>query len=131
MRVLIAIPFDEELGGVSYVVGNLARELEARGHEVLFLFPGKALRVKRKVTKFGFPGFEVRLQCPFGERNAIVSLLAFLVLFPIGIYQVLSLLRKNNIEIINVQYPTECFFYLALCKRIFSRPLVTSVHGAD
>ena len=131
MRILIAVPFDEERGGVAYVTGNLARELQLRGHQVIFVFPGKAFRIKQKVTKFGFPGFELRMQCPFGARNPIISLLAFLILFPIGICQVLSVLRKHRIQIINVQYPTDCFFYLALCSRLFDKALVTSVHGAD
>jgi L-malate glycosyltransferase len=131
MRILIAVPFDEESGGVAYVTGNLARELQRRGHEVIFVFPGKNYRVKQKLTKFGFPGFEMRMQCPFGERNPIISLLAFLILFPIGIYQILSLLRKNGIQIINIHYPTDCFFYLAVCSRILDKALLTSVHGAD
>jgi glycosyltransferase involved in cell wall biosynthesis len=131
MRILIAVPFDEERGGVAYVVGNLARELQRRGHQVIFFFPGKAFRIIQKVTKFGFCGFEVRMQCPFGARNPIISLLAFFILFPIGVYQILSLLRRHHIQIINVQYPTDCFFYLALCSRLLEKALVTSVHGAD
>jgi glycosyltransferase involved in cell wall biosynthesis len=131
MRILIAVPFDEERGGVAYVTGNLARELQRRGHEVMFVFPGKNYRIKQKLTKFRFPGFEMRMQCPFGERNPIISLLAFLILFPIGIYQILSLLRKNGIQIINIHYPTDCFFYLAVCSRILDKALLTSVHGAD
>jgi L-malate glycosyltransferase len=131
MRILIAVPFDEERGGVAYVAGNLARELQSRGHQVIFFFPGKAFRISQKVTKFGFRGFEVRMQCPFGARNPIISLLAFLILFPIGICQILSILQRNRIQIINVQYPTDCFFYLALCGRLRDKALVTSVHGAD
>jgi L-malate glycosyltransferase len=131
MRILIAVPFDEDRGGVAYVAGNLARELQRRGHQVTFVFPGKAFRIKQKVTKFGFPGYELRMQCPFGQRNPVISLLAFLILFPVGIYQIWWLLRKNRIQIINVHYPTDCFFYLALCSRMLDKALVTSVHGAD
>jgi glycosyltransferase involved in cell wall biosynthesis len=40
-------------------------------------------------------------------------------------------MRKQRIDIINVHYPTDCFAYLAVCSRLLSVPLVTSIHGAD
>ena len=53
MRILLVVPQDEEVGGVAYVVGNLARYLQGRGHEVIFLFPGNSIFLKPKVTKGG------------------------------------------------------------------------------
>jgi len=131
MTILLATPNDEALGGVAYVIGNLARDLQKRGHEIVFLFPGKSIVMRPKTTQFGCRGFELRMQRPLGERNPAISLPAFLILFLIAMVQLIRLSRKCRIQIINVHYPTDCLFYLALCRRILRLSLVTSVHGAD
>src|SRR5574341_277605 len=108
MTILIATPNDEALGGVAYVVGNLARDLQKRGHEIVFLFPGKSVVLRERTTKFGCRGFELRMQRPWGERNPAISLPAFLVLFFIAMVQLIRLSRRHRIQVINVHYPTDC-----------------------
>lgn len=39
MNVLIVVPWDQEFGGVASVVGNVASQLQKRGHHVWFLHP--------------------------------------------------------------------------------------------
>lgn len=131
MTVLIVIPNEEEVGGVASVITNLARELKSRGHQIYFLYAGDMILLKRKFIWSEFQCFALRMQMPFGERNPLISLLAFLVLFPIGLFQVLYLIRKYQIQVVNVQYPAEWLFYLAICRRILAIKLVTSVHGAE
>jgi glycosyltransferase involved in cell wall biosynthesis len=131
MRILLVVSQDEEIGGVASVVGNLANFLISRGHQIFFLHPSDTTFLKRKTTKQGFPGFALRMQLPFGERHPAISLLAFSVFFPIGMYQIARLIRKHRIDIVNIHYPADCFFYLALCKRILGVGLITSIHGAD
>jgi glycosyltransferase involved in cell wall biosynthesis len=131
MKILLVTPWDQEFGGVASVVGNLARYLRSRGHEVIFLYPGKAAFLRSKTTKWGFPGFELRMQLPFGTRHPLVSLAAFLFLFPITMYQLARLIKRQGVQIVNVHYPVDCFFYFALCRQIFPIALVSSVHGAD
>jgi glycosyltransferase involved in cell wall biosynthesis len=131
VRVLILTSADETIGGVPYVIGNLARHLQKRGHEVIFLYSGTTLCIRNKTTQWGFRGFDLNLQVPFGDRLPIVSLLLFLLRFPIGLLQLVRLIRKHRIQIVNVHYPAECFFYFALCRRLLPITLVTSVHGAD
>ena len=124
-------PWMRILGGVPYVVGNLARYLQGRGHEVIFLFPGKSIFLKPKVTKWGYPGFELRMQLPFGERHPIVSLTVFLLLFPVIMCQLIRLLQSYRIQIVNVHYPADLFFYFSICRHLQRVKLITSVHGAD
>jgi L-malate glycosyltransferase len=131
MRILLVSPADEAFGGVASVVGNLARYLQSHGHEVIFLHSGRALLPKKKTTKWGFLGFDLRLQALFGKRHPLVSLALFLFFFPIGIYQLARLIQKHRIEIINIHFPSDYCFYFGLCRRILSFRLVTSVHGAD
>src|SRR4029077_9617356 len=86
---------------------------------------------KRKTTKLGFPGFDLRMQMPFGERNPAISLLAFLVLFPVILFQLFYLVQTYKIQVINIHYPAEYLFYLAICSRMLRIKMVISVHGAD
>ena len=131
MRILLVAPADERVGGVAHVIGNLALHLRRQGHEVIFLYSGKTLFCRTKINKWGFTGFEVRLQMPLGERHPAVSLLAFLALFPIGLYQLVRLIVRYKIQVVNIHYPNDCFCYFALCRWMLSLKVVVSAHGAD
>ena len=131
VRILLVTSVDETIGGVPYVIGNLARHLNRRGHEVIFLYSGTTLCPRKKTTQRGFTGFDLNLQMPFGDRHPIISLPLFLLRFPIGLFQLIRLIQKYRIQIVNIHYPAECFFYLAICCRILPIRLITSVHGAD
>lgn len=131
MRVLLVVSSDEEVGGVPYVVGNLARYLKQRGHDVAFLIPGRATLLRETLTKWGFPGFELNLQMPFGERHPLISLPLFTLRFPIALYQLIRLIHGRRIQVVNPHFPADCFCYLALCRWLVGIRLVTSVHGAD
>jgi len=131
MRILIVAPVDTEIGGVASVVGNLARWLQSRGHEVIFFHSGKSVFAKSKKTKAGFEAFQVNLQIPFGERHPIISLIIFLIRFPIAMCALIRIIRRKKIQVVNIHYPYDNDFYFALCRRILPIRLVTSVHGAD
>lgn len=131
MKILIVNSVDEKIGGVASVVGNLADCLSRRGHEVLFLNSGSSHRVKPKTTQLGFKGFELNLCLPTSERSRFVSAVLFAVRFPIGLFKLIWLIKKHGIEIVNIHYPAESFFYFAFCRKLLSIKLITSVHGAD
>src|SRR5215831_2894593 len=131
VRILLVTSVDETTGGVPYVIGNLARHLNRRGHEVIFLYSGTTLCPRKKITQWGFTGFDLNLQMPSGDRHPIISLPLFLLRFPVGLFQLIRLIQKYRIQIVNVHYPAECFFYLAICRRILPISLITTVHGAD
>lgn len=131
MRILLVVPHDEEIGGVASVVRNLAKYLTSQSHQVFFLHPAATVFLKQKKTKLGYPGFDLRLQMLFGERHPAISLLAFLILFPVGLCQLIRLIRKYKIQVINIHYPADLFVYFAICRRILPIRLITSIHGAD
>src|SRR5690349_18393634 len=89
VKTLIVVPWDEERGGVVSVAENLAKYLAAQGHGVLFLHPGKAVLLKRRTTNSGFPGVELRLSFPFAMPRRYVSAIAFPLLFPIVLVQLI------------------------------------------
>src|SRR5215471_8343467 len=131
VRILLVTSEDETIGGVPYVIGNPARHLNRRGHEVIFLYSGMTLWPRKKTTQWGFTGFDLNLQMPFGDRHPIISLPLFLLRFPIGLFQLIRLIQKYRIQIVNIHYPAECFWYFAICRRLLPIRLITSVHGAD
>lgn len=131
MRILIAVSQDEAIGGVASVVCNLAQHLQKQGHEIYFFHSAGNILMKKRLTKIGFPGCYLRLQLAFGERHPVVSVLAFIALFPIGLFQLFWLIVRHKIQIVNVHYPDDSFFYFAICKRILPFRLITSLHGAE
>src|SRR5215468_1094597 len=131
MRILVVAPGDEEIGGVPSVIGNLTQYLQNQGHEITFLYPGKNTWAKIKTTKAGFTAFALNLQAPVGERHLLISLILFLIRFPIGMYELVRIIRNKKIQIVNIHYPTDNACYFALCRRILAIAVVTSVHGAD
>ena len=130
MNTLCVVPRDEQIGGVASVVGNLARYLQNQGHEVSFLFPGNQIWHRQKVTQWGFPGSELRMQSP-PRKYRDVRLLTYLRLFPSTMYQLIRLIRKRRIQIVNIHYPKSYSFYFALCRCLLPIKLVTSIHGTD
>ena len=131
MNVLIVAPADEEIGGVTSVMRNLARYLHRRGHTVFFFHAGKSTFTKTRVTKAGFTGFELNLQMWLRDRSVLSRPIYLLVRFPLAMYQLIRIIQKKHIDVVNIHYPGEFGAFFALCRRIVSFSLVTSVHGAD
>lgn len=130
MKALLVVPW-EDVGGVVTAAENLASYLQARGHEVVLFHPGPSVLLKRRATKRGFSGITLRLCFPFAQPRPLVSALAFPVLFPIVLLQLLWFLRRHRFQIVNVHYPNNRYFYFAICARLLSIQLVTSLHGGD
>ena len=131
MKVLFVIPKNMTSGGAAQVARNVVGQLRMKGHEVLILHPGNSVKLVRTGERWDAPAFEIRLQMPFGDRNFIISLLLFLVFFPIALAQLVFFLRREKTQVINVHYPSESCFYFAVCRRILPVSLVTSPQGAD
>ena len=131
MNVLLVVPWDQSFGGVASVVGNLARQLEQRGHGVLFLHPGDAERPKPRTTRWGFAGYELNLRSPVIPESPLRSVVAFLVTLVPTLWRLAALLRKQRVQIVNIHYPLGCFVYFAILRRLLPIRLVVSVHGAD
>jgi glycosyltransferase involved in cell wall biosynthesis len=132
MKMLLVVPFDDKRGGVISVVDNLAKYLQARGHEVLFFLPGKTLLLKSRRTKLEHPGVELRLNMPFGPGFfGLLRTLVFPFLFLSSILQLLWLLRRRRIQIVNLHYPYDGYVYFAICRYLLPIRIVTSVHGRD
>jgi len=131
MKTLVVVPWDQQRGGVVSVTENLAKYLRAQGHTVLFFHPGPTVLLKTKQKGTGFLGAQLRLGYPFSKPRPIVSALAFPFLFPFMLLQLVWFLRTRRIQLVNLHYPIDNFFYFAICRWLLPIRLVTSVHGAD
>jgi len=131
MNVLLVVPWDQAVGGVASVVGNVARQLRKAGHQVWFLHPGEASSLKTTVTKWNFPGYELNLRNPFVKEAPVKSVLGFLFYLPHTLHQLHTLLIRHNIDIVNIHYPIGSGVYFALLRHFSKFKLVISVHGGD
>jgi glycosyltransferase involved in cell wall biosynthesis len=131
LRTLLVVPWDDARGGVVSVVENLATYLQAKGHELILFHPGPTPILRKRKTKMGFSGVQLRLGFPFAKPRPLISALGFPMLFPLALVQLLWLLRKERIQVVNIHYVMNNFFYFAICRRLLNIRLVTSIHGND
>ncbi|MBI3756921.1 MAG: glycosyltransferase family 4 protein [Deltaproteobacteria bacterium] len=131
MNILFVVPWDQKNGGVASVVGNLAVHFREHGHKVLFFHPANNERLRAKVTKWGFPGYEGRLRPSCDERAWWRSRLGFFFYAPATFLKLVRLLVQCKIDVVNIHYPSDQFFYFAWLRKLLRYKLVISVHGAD
>jgi len=131
MNVLLVVPWDQEVGGVASVVGNVARQLQKTGHHIWFLHPGEASSLKATITKWKFPGYELNLRNPFVPEAPVKSVLGFAFYLLHTLHQLHTLLVRHNIDIVNIHYPIGSGVYFSLLRLFCRFKLVISVHGGD
>jgi glycosyltransferase involved in cell wall biosynthesis len=132
MKVMLVVPWDARCGGVVSVAGLLGRYLQDRGHDVLFLHTDEPQVVAKKTTTtWGFPGYRLGLGVPAGARHPMLRTLMIAALLPVRLYQLIRLIRRHRIEVINIHYPLPSYVCFAICRFLLPIRLVTSIHGAD
>jgi glycosyltransferase involved in cell wall biosynthesis len=131
MNILTVVPWDQEYGGVASVVGNLAQQMTRKGHNVYFLFPGNSNTLKTKISKWKFPSYELKLRSPIISTRPLKSRIAFFGYLLPTLLQLIILLLRHRIEIVNVHYPMDEDIYFAILRKVLRIKLVVSAHGAD
>jgi glycosyltransferase involved in cell wall biosynthesis len=128
MNILLACPWDlESPGGVSVLVKSLAIQLVRSGHHVVCLIPKHGGRVRRE-EKNGLTIYHVSMRRAVNPWRGRV---AFVLCFLISCWDVLSIIRRERIQIVNAHYLTETWTYFFWIRRFFPIKLVLSVHGSD
>ncbi len=131
MNILVVVPWDQEYGGVAAVVGNVGRQLQQKGHTVVFLHPGGDSRLQKRITAWKFEGFRLNLRPPYSPHALLKSIAAFWFYLVPTLFQLNRLLRRQQIDLVNIHYPSEQFVYFALLRHVRRFQLVLSFHGAD
>ncbi len=133
MNVLFCTPpWVRENSGLGSVIKNLATYLHNQGHRVLLFYQGETEFIER-TSKWNFVAYRLNLRTPLITNNKIKSSIAFVVYFPLVIYQLCRFIKRNNIQIVNIHYVGEGFIYFAICRKILKSKfkLITSIHGSD
>jgi glycosyltransferase involved in cell wall biosynthesis len=130
MNTLLVLPL-EGRGGVVSVAENLGQYLREQGHAVAILHSGPRTLLKSETTPPGIRRYRLRLSYPFAGRRPIASAIAFPILFPLALLQLIWLIRRERIDVVNVHFPIDNLFYFGLCRRLLPIRLVTSIHGSD
>jgi glycosyltransferase involved in cell wall biosynthesis len=95
------------------------------------MHPGEGRQPVEKKTKWGFDGVEMRLRAPSVPGRRFRSALAFVLTLPGSLRTLARIVRRYDIRIINVHYPTPGFALFAVARWILPVKLVVSVHGMD
>ena len=131
MTILLAMPWDQSQGGVTHVATSLGRQLQARGHRVLFLFPEETWRVRPRTSRQGFEAVGARLRNYPEPDQGPRAWLSWGSTLATTLPQLIRLGRRLGVDLVNLHYPGAGFAVLADLARHLSVPLVVSVHGSD
>jgi glycosyltransferase involved in cell wall biosynthesis len=131
VNVLLANPWPlDTLGGVSAVVCTLAEQLERRGDRVAHLVPrhGGSLSVGKtgQSTTYTASLREWNLRgLPWRSR------IVFALTFPLSCWQLLRVLRRERIQIVNAHYFHGAWKHFFFLRRLGLFRLIVSLHGSD
>jgi len=132
MNILLAMPWDQRTGGVTHVAASLARSLQTRGHQALFLFPAEnGFRVSVRTSLRGFPSIYCRLRALPPEQPSWRARLSWYSTVLTTLPQLARHGLSRRVDLINVHYPDEGFALLVDLARWLRVPLVVSAHGSD
>jgi glycosyltransferase involved in cell wall biosynthesis len=131
-NILMTCPSDVGHGGVQVVFRDLIRSLEGAGRHVHLLYQGSARRPRllRALNSWGRPAFYAPLPT-LVQNSVILSVPVVLAYLPLTLFQLIRLIRRLKIDVINGHYLAEYFIHLVIVARLLRLPFVVSVHGAD
>ena len=121
-------------GGVSEVVRNLIRQTTKDATFKPILITSSWSHSRIKLDHEGeFTSGMVRFRGPYKRRNKLRAFFVFLATVIPDLFRWHRFLRTEEVVSVNIHFPSEEFFILAVLKRIVpSRfSLILSVHGAD
>lgn len=133
MNLLLGTPSElDSLGGVTSTVRMLADRLSAAGDRVVYLIPKHGGRLERVVVD-GRVAYRVSMRAPFVPDHPLRSPIAFALFFPLVCYQLIRILRRERIDLINLHYfqlfAPSSWIYLLVIGYFFRYRLVVSLHG--
>jgi glycosyltransferase involved in cell wall biosynthesis len=131
-NILLTCPRDVGFGGVQQVFQKLITALEIEGRHVELLYPGRfpSVRLRRAPNAWGREAF----YCPMPilvRKSVLLGFLLAALYAPITVVQLVRLLRRKKIDVVNCHYLSEYFIHVVMAARLAGVPVVISVHGAD
>lgn len=133
--IVFVLPWSiDSAGGVNEVVRNLIQQaVSDPTYDPILLVPSWPSTRFQLAWMAGYKSAGIRFQSPFPGKHPIRGIFRFLLSVIPDILKWRRFLRDERVHAINVHYPLEQFFILALLRRFLRRnfTLALSVHGAD
>lgn len=134
-RYGLCIPWSlEKTGGVNQVVIHLYRQISLEGEwdPIVLVQEWSCVRPQVDVVDGRLTAF-VRLWPPWSEDRPWLLLAKWLILAPLHMGILLSLIRRERLDVINFHYPSLNCFGIALLRflGLFRGSLILSFHGLD
>lgn len=133
--ILYVLPWTiDSAGGVNEVVRNLIRQtmLDSLFNPILLVSSWSHRQIDTDRTG-PYITARTRMRSPYVAGRGIRSIIAFLLTLISNVSKWRRFLRSEHIHVVNVHFPSERFFIIALLRRLSLRRfvLVLSIHGAD
>jgi glycosyltransferase involved in cell wall biosynthesis len=133
MNIALVTPFHvSDTGGVCTVIKMLYTEFAKMGHRVTIIGPGATTQVAIVPTSIdGMSIYGLYLRRPFVRGAVVRGFIAFWVRLPFTLYGLWDYLKRNEIEIVAIQYPLPQMFYFGLLRLVCFWKLVLTFQGND
>lgn len=132
MNILIVTPYFPPLtGGVATYVDLCGRLLRRRGHQVSVIVLGASHLITPR-NNDNFPRvYDFYLRPPWVPAAPIRGFIAFLVYFVPTLLKLAWFLKKQDIELIMIEYPVPDMYYFYVLKPLMKLKLIVGIHGDD
>ena len=132
MNILLAVPWSnlEPEGGVNVVVRTLGSQFIRAGDHVVYLLPGRGSAVREEALDGG-KLYHVPMRRPQVDAHLWRSRFAFLLYFPLTCWRLAKILRRENIQVVNLHYFMDLWIYFLFLRSFMSFRLAISLHGSD
>lgn len=133
MNIALVSPFRlKEQAGVTTLVSRLQDALIEHGHRALVLEPGDEDWIVDAPATHGQERYTLNLRRLYAGKQALLKrFIAFWAYLPLSLYDVWMFLRKQNIHILHVHFPTPATLYFCALRPISKWRLVMTFHGSD
>jgi glycosyltransferase involved in cell wall biosynthesis len=132
VNILLVTPFySPQSGGVATYVQDIKRLLGARGHTIYVLRPGDSDIIKACSSVTEENVLEVNLRPPWIPTVPVRAVAAFLLYFVPTIWRLYRFIRRNNIQVISLEYPMTYMVYFYLIRAWTRTPIIVGLHGSD
>ena len=132
MNILFVTPFfSPQSGGVATYVQDIKRLLGGRGHSIYVLRPGDSETIEACPLAAEDGVLQLNLRSPWISTVPVKAVAAFLLYLVPTMWRLYRFIRRNNIQVISLEYPMTCMVYFYFIRAWTEIPIVVGLHGSD
>jgi glycosyltransferase involved in cell wall biosynthesis len=132
MNILIVVPwYKPTIGGVVLYIEKLSKILIKRGSTIKIIIPSDYENITQIGQDGSIPVFSFNMRSFYSREHPIKALVAFALYFIPTIIKLQRFIRKNEIDITIISYPSGYEFYFAILRRLFTVKYAIIIHGSE